>query len=204
MACAGTWWGRDGKRLCGLAPALAPRDAMGRLLMAATQSLDVKDARSFEVAVSEPFPLVREGLGKPNAPVPFMLPERLARAGRPAVDRGGRQRPVRVPAGPVEGGRPHAARQEPTLRAAPGAARLPGRRQDRADRWAQSPGVARSGHGLLGLITGEIDYQQYLPFDMIDRLEKAGGVSLLGLGGLHMFQGNFRLKHRSEERRVGK
>jgi len=45
------------------------------------------------------------------------------------------------------------------------------------------------------LITGEIDYQQYLPFDMIDRLEKAGGVSLLGLGGLHMFQGNFRLNH---------
>jgi peptide/nickel transport system substrate-binding protein len=57
----------------------APRDAMGRLLMAAMQSLDVKDARTFELALSEPFPLVLEVLGKPNAPVPFMLPERLAR-----------------------------------------------------------------------------------------------------------------------------
>jgi peptide/nickel transport system substrate-binding protein len=45
------------------------------------------------------------------------------------------------------------------------------------------------------LMTGEIDYQQYVPFDMIGRLEKARGVSLLGLGGLHMFQGNFRLNH---------
>ncbi|MBO0741158.1 MAG: ABC transporter substrate-binding protein, partial [Hyphomicrobiaceae bacterium] len=45
------------------------------------------------------------------------------------------------------------------------------------------------------LMTGEIDYQQYVPFDMIGRLEKARGVKLLGLGGLHMFQGNFRLNH---------
>src|SRR5215831_12532864 len=45
------------------------------------------------------------------------------------------------------------------------------------------------------LITGEIDYQQYVPFDMIGRLETARGVNLLGLGGLHMFQGNFRLNH---------
>jgi peptide/nickel transport system substrate-binding protein len=45
------------------------------------------------------------------------------------------------------------------------------------------------------LMTGEIDYQQYVPFDMIDRLEQARGVNLLGLSGLHMFQGNFRLNH---------
>ena len=57
----------------------APRDAMGRLLMASTQSLEVKDARTFVLTLKEPFPLVLEVLGKPNAPVPFMLPERLAR-----------------------------------------------------------------------------------------------------------------------------
>ena len=45
----------------------APRDAMGRLLMASMQSLDVKDARTFELVLSEPFPLVLEVLGKPNA-----------------------------------------------------------------------------------------------------------------------------------------
>jgi peptide/nickel transport system substrate-binding protein len=36
---------------------------------------------------------------------------------------------------------------------------------------------------------------QYLPFDLLPRLERARGVRLLGLGGLHQFQGNFRLNH---------
>jgi peptide/nickel transport system substrate-binding protein len=49
--------------------------------------------------------------------------------------------------------------------------------------------------GANALMQGEIHYMQYLPFDMLSRLERARGVRLLGLGGLHQFQGNFRLNH---------
>ena len=44
-------------------------------------------------------------------------------------------------------------------------------------------------------MAGEIDYMQYLPFDMLPLLEKDKGVKLMGLGGIHQFQGNFRLNH---------
>ena len=49
--------------------------------------------------------------------------------------------------------------------------------------------------GANALMQGEIDYMQYLPFDMLPLLEKDRGVKLLGLGGIHQFQGNFRLNH---------
>jgi len=49
--------------------------------------------------------------------------------------------------------------------------------------------------GANALIAGEIDYMQYLPFDMLPVLEKEKSVKLLGLGGIHQFQGNFRLNH---------
>src|SRR4029079_13159140 len=45
------------------------------------------------------------------------------------------------------------------------------------------------------LIAGEIDYMQYLPFDMLPVLEKEKAVQLMGLAGIHQFQGNFRLNH---------
>jgi len=129
----------------------APRDAMARLLMASMQSLDVKDARTFELVLGEPFPLVLEVLGKTNAPVPFMLPERIARVP-------GDQRLTEVVGSGPFRFRPHlwkrgdrmqldrnphyVPRQEPPD--------FPGWRRERADRRAQSPGIARSGDGLLG------------------------------------------------------
>jgi peptide/nickel transport system substrate-binding protein len=49
--------------------------------------------------------------------------------------------------------------------------------------------------GATALMQGEIHYMQYLPFDLLSRLERARGVELLGLGGLQQFQGSFRLNH---------
>jgi peptide/nickel transport system substrate-binding protein len=49
--------------------------------------------------------------------------------------------------------------------------------------------------GATALMAGEVDYMQYLPFDLLPRLERARGVRLVGLGGIHMFQGNFRINH---------
>ena len=49
--------------------------------------------------------------------------------------------------------------------------------------------------GANALMAGEIDYMQYLPFDMLPLLEKDQDLKLVGLGGIHQFQGNFRLNH---------
>jgi peptide/nickel transport system substrate-binding protein len=49
--------------------------------------------------------------------------------------------------------------------------------------------------GANALMAGEIDYMQYLPFDMLPILEQEKSVKLLGLGGMDQFQGNFRLNH---------
>ena len=56
----------------------APKDALGRMLMAATASLEVTDAKTVTLKLKEPFPLVLQVLGKPNAIVPFIIPARLA------------------------------------------------------------------------------------------------------------------------------
>jgi len=47
------------------------------------------------------------------------------------------------------------------------------------------------------LIAGEIDYMQYLPFDLLDKLEANPALSLMQLSGVDTFQGNFRLNHAS-------
>jgi peptide/nickel transport system substrate-binding protein len=174
----------------------APRDAMGRLLMASMQSLDVKDARTFELVLGEPFPLVLEVLGKPNAPVPFMLPERLARVP-------GDQRLTEVVGSGPFRFRPHLWKAGDRMQLDRNPHYVP--RQEPPDFLAGGKNVRIDELNLLvlpdqvtassALITGEIDYQQYVPFDMIGRLATARGVNLLGLGGLHMFQGNFRLNH---------
>src|SRR5438874_7032659 len=52
------------------------RDPLGKMLMADTASLEAVDARTFKLALKEPFPLMLEVLGKPNAPLPVMMPAR--------------------------------------------------------------------------------------------------------------------------------
>ena len=55
-----------------------PKDPLGRMLAAATDRIAATDSRTFAIRLKEPFPLMLDVLGKPNAVVPFMLPERLA------------------------------------------------------------------------------------------------------------------------------
>jgi peptide/nickel transport system substrate-binding protein len=174
----------------------APRDPLGRMLRAATATLEPRDARSFALTLKEPFPLLLQVLGKPNAPLPVMMPERLARTP-------GDQRITEpVGSGPF--------RFRPDLWR-PGSVMVLERNPDYVPR-REPPDFLAGGKvvkidqlhlrvmpdqatGASALIQGEIDYMQYLPFDLLPRLERARNVRLLGLGGLHQFQGNFRLNH---------
>ncbi len=174
----------------------APRDAMGRLLLAAGAHFEAMDAATLVLTLREPFPLVLEVLGKPNAPVPFILPERLART------------PGETRITEIVGSGPFAFRTDLWR---PGSSMVLERfadyrpRPEPADFLAGGKAVRidqlvlrvmpDQATAATALMAGEIDYQQYLPFDLLPRLERARGVTLMGLGGLHMFQGNFRLNH---------
>lgn len=173
-----------------------PKDAMGRMLRDAQESLTAKDARTFEMRLKQPFPLLLDVLGKPNAPVPFILPERLARTPgdqriseiigsgpfrfRPDLWRPGNVMVLEK----FPGYRPRA--EAPDF--------LAGGKQVKVDSLALRV-LPDQATAATALIANEVDYQQYVPFDWIQRLERARNVRLLSLGGLHQFQGNYRLNH---------
>ncbi|MDP3162744.1 MAG: ABC transporter substrate-binding protein [Reyranella sp.] len=172
------------------------RDALGKMLLADTESLNAVDAKTFKLVLKQPFPLLLDVLGKPNAPLPAMMPARLAAT--PADQR--------IPE-PIGSGPFRFVKSEWR----PGNAMLLERnpdyvpRKEKADFLAGGKNVKidrlvlrvmpDQSTGANALMAGEIDYMQYLPFDMLPLLEKERGVKLMGLGGLHQFQGNFRLNH---------
>jgi len=174
----------------------APRDALGRMLWAAKAGLAATDARNFRLTLSRPFPMVLEVLGKPNAPLPVMLPERLARipveqrirepiGSGPFRFRAADWRPGNVMV--LERFPGYVPREEP-------ADFLAGGRRVHLDAIALRV-MPDQSTGASALMAGEVDYMQYLPFDLLPRLERARGVRLVGLGGIHQFQGNFRINH---------
>ncbi|RVT92276.1 ABC transporter substrate-binding protein [Rhodovarius crocodyli] len=173
-----------------------PRAGMGRLLAAATDTLEATDARSFVLKLKQPFGLVLEALGRPNTPVPFMMPERIARAagdGRvteivgsgPFVFRADRYRPgdrIVLDRNPR-----YVPRDEP------------------ADFLAGGKRVNIEGLELIvmpdgatsaaALQAGEIDYIQSPSFDMIQVLERNRRITVNGPGGMNAYQGYYRLNH---------
>ncbi len=175
-----------------------PKDALGRMLMAATQSLEASDPTHFVLKLKEPFPLVLETLGKPNAVAPFIIPERQASLPvaqklpevigsgpfifRPDLWRTGDSMVVERNPGYV----PRA--EKPDF--------LAGGKVVKLDRVTMKA-IPDANTSASALLAGEIDYLQYVPFDWVERLQKDKNIKLMTLGGLDMFQGNFRLNHAS-------
>jgi peptide/nickel transport system substrate-binding protein len=54
------------------------RDGLGQKLLAATETMEAVDARTFRIKLREPFGMVLQALGKPSANVPFIMPKRVA------------------------------------------------------------------------------------------------------------------------------
>jgi peptide/nickel transport system substrate-binding protein len=57
----------------------ASRDSMGQTMMGFVTSLEAVDAKIIKMVLKQPYGLVLDSLGKVGAPVPFMMPERIAR-----------------------------------------------------------------------------------------------------------------------------
>src|SRR5258708_37727441 len=53
---------------------------MGQTLSKFLASLDAPDAGTIKLVLTEPYGLVLDSLAKVGAPVPFMMPERIAKA----------------------------------------------------------------------------------------------------------------------------
>ncbi|MBN8903030.1 MAG: ABC transporter substrate-binding protein [Rhodospirillales bacterium] len=168
-----------------------PKDALGRMLMADTQSLEAKDDKTVVLTLKEPFPLVLETLGKPNALVPFIMPARLANSTDKLTEidgsgpfifqkdqwRTGDQMVLtRNPA--------YVPRDEPPDF-------LAGGKQVKIDKLTIK--TMDNITGAQALRAGEIDYLQYVPFDLIGQLERDKSLKLMALGGLDMYQGNYRV-----------
>lgn len=176
----------------------APKDSLGRMMGAVLKDIAASDARSFTITLREKFPLLLDVLGKPNAPVPFIMPERIIKAA------GDKRITEIIGSGPF---------RFVTSEWRPGnqmilernAAYVP--RQEAPDflsggKVVKVPRVILKvmpddATGVTALIAGEIDYMQYLPFDWLAKLDKTAGVTLMTLSGIDMFQGNFRLNHAS-------
>ena len=173
-------------------------DSLGRMMLAATDKIEVTGDRTFRIGLTQPFPLMLDVLGKPNAPVPFMMPARImqaAGAGRITE---------------ITGSGPFVFRKDQWR---PGDSMVLGRNDAYVPR-DEKPDFLSGGKvvhvdqvvlrvmpdqatGANALIAGEIDYMQFLPFDLLGSLGKADGVRLMELNGPDMYQGNFRLNHAS-------
>jgi peptide/nickel transport system substrate-binding protein len=174
------------------------QDSLGRMLLAATDKIVAEDSHRFSIVLNQPFPLMLDVLGKPNAPVPFMMPARIMEAAGT-----GRIKEI-VGSGPFVF-RADQWRTGASMVLARNAAYVP--RQEPPDFLSGGKVVhveevllrvmPDQATGASALIAGEIDYMQFLPFDLLGKLGKADGVRLMTFGGPDMYQGNFRLNHAS-------
>ncbi len=175
-----------------------PKDPLGRMLAAASAGIEPTDARTVTIRLREPFPLMLDVLGKPNAPVPFMLPTRLAQVpGDKRITEIVGSGPFRFVAAEwrpgdsmvLERNAAYVPRAEPP-------SFLAGGKVVHVDRLVLRV-MPDDGTAANALINGEVDYVQYVAFDQLARLAGSRGIAVMKLGGIDMFQGNFRLNHAS-------
>lgn len=157
----------------------AKRDGFGAELMSATDELSAPDDRTIRFRLKRPFPLLPAALGKAAVQAPFMMPERHATQDpfKPLTEVVG-SGPFRFVADErVQGARNVYARFE---RYKPRESGTPdwtaGPKIVHYDRvvWTTMPDAAT---GAAALQTGEQDWQETAPHDLLPILKKAKGVS---------------------------
>lgn len=177
----------------------APRAAFGRPLVAALDGIEAVDAKTFRIKLKEPFGLLVEALGRPNSPGPFMMPERLASTpGSQRVTEFIGSGPFRFRADLYRPGdrivldrnADYVARAEPADFMAGGKrVKVPS---------VEFKVIPDGATAVSAMQAGEVDYIQYVPFDLLPVLEKNRQVTVQGFDGLHQFQGYIRLNHASK------
>ncbi|WP_035655476.1 ABC transporter substrate-binding protein, partial [Bradyrhizobium sp. STM 3809] len=147
-------------------------DGMGQKLMDFTASLEAPDAKTIVLKLKEPYGLVLESIAKPSSLVPFMMPKRLAETPQ------GQQIPEQIGSGPFkfvksefqpgvkavyEKNTAYVPRKEPASWTAGGKVV----KVDRVE-WIT---MADAQTAVNALQSGDIDFMENLPYDMLSVLE---------------------------------
>lgn len=155
------------------------RDGMGQKLMAATESLEALDDKTFRLRLGEPFGMVLDALAKMTSNVPFMMKREQAETDpHTQVEKVIGSGPFKFVPEEFQPGtkalyvknEDYVARDEPARNTAGG--KVP--RVDRVEiDWIPDFSTA-----VNALIAGEIDYMQMPPADLLPKLRKADGVAV--------------------------
>src|SRR6476646_9758180 len=154
-------------------------DNMGQKLMDFTASIEAPDAKTIVLKLKEPYGLVLESIAKPSSYVPFMMPKRLAET--PA----GQQIAEQIGSGPFkfvkaefqpgvkavyEKNADYVPRKEP-------ASWTSGGKVAKVDRveWITMPDAQTA---LNALQSGDVDFVETPPFDMLPALESNPDVNV--------------------------
>jgi peptide/nickel transport system substrate-binding protein len=171
------------------------RDALGGLLMRATASLEVIDAKSFRLTLKEPFALVLEALSKPGALVPMILPRRLAETpATTAITTPVGSGPYRFMADEYRPGdrivltrnTAYRPRPEPAVWGSGGKVA----RMERVE-LVSMPDVSTQ---VAALLTGEVDYLERVPAENLPLLERSRDVTVKPVSRVG-YQGIMRFNH---------
>jgi peptide/nickel transport system substrate-binding protein len=160
----------------------AERDVVGRALMGATASLAVTDVRSFELVLKLPFALVTEALARPTASALFVMPERLARTpSSTAITEAVGSGPFVFQAAEWRAGQRAVYTRNAAYRPRPEAPDgLAGGKVVKLDRveWVSMPDA---GTAASALRTGEIDFIEQPPPDLIPALERDRNIRTMAI-----------------------
>lgn len=175
------------------------KDSLGHRLMKALDTIETVDAKTFTLKLKQPFGLVLEALAKPSSYVPFIMPARLAK--QPA----NQKLKEIIGSGPFIF-RPDQWRAGDSMVLDRNPAYVP--RKEPADFLAGGKVVKVDSVRLRvipdestavgALQTGEIDYLEYAPYDLLPQLEHDPNIKLLSFTGEQMSMGFFILNHKSK------
>jgi peptide/nickel transport system substrate-binding protein len=173
----------------------ASRDSMGQTLTKFIASLDAADAGTIKLVLKEPYGLVLDSLAKVGAPVPFMMPERIAKTP------GNEQVKEIIGSGPyrfrpdlhepgvkivLEKFADYKPRSEPPVWASGG-------KLARIDR-VEMVSMPDAQTQVSALIKGEVDYLERVPADLLPLFDAKSGAKAEVVGALG-FQAVMRMNH---------
>ena len=158
------------------------RDSYGQTLAAYVDAYEAVDAKTFAIRLKRPFPLMTAALGKLSSNVPFIMPERIANSDP--------MRPITDPTG-------SGPWRFMTRQWVPGQSsvyeRFAGYKpREEAPSWAAGGKIARINRiewltlteapaVTNALTTGEADWAEQLPYDLIPLLKRDRNLELLNV-----------------------
>jgi peptide/nickel transport system substrate-binding protein len=157
----------------------AQNDGLGQQLIARGAVFEAQDARNFSLTLNTPWGMVLEALSKPGAPVPFIMPERLAQtpANRPVPEVLG-SGPFRFVADELRAGHRVVFARNPGYRArAEEPSGLAGGKTPRFDRveWMIMPDQQTA---IDALRQGQIDIAEDIPADLLAVLRRDRNITI--------------------------